>query len=131
MRGSTVPPISLLSLVSKVLERVVHNALMEHVLEHNLVSDRQFGFRPGSSTQEAILTATNSWYEALERKQSVGCVFFQSVAGLRLAAPQVGPGVFVSVWCVGVADCKENKGSRDISEEESTGATSRALRCGD
>ena len=47
-------PISLLSLVSKVLERVVHNALMEHVLEHNLVSDRQFGFQPGSSTQEAI-----------------------------------------------------------------------------
>ena len=69
-------PISLLSLVSKVLERIVHNALMEHVLEHNLVSDRQFGFQPGSSTQEAILTATNSWHEALERQQSVGCVFF-------------------------------------------------------
>ncbi len=30
----------------------------------------------GSSTQEAILSALKIWHEALERKESVGCVFF-------------------------------------------------------
>ncbi len=30
------------------------------MLEHNVISDQQFGFRPGSSTQEAILSAAHS-----------------------------------------------------------------------
>lgn len=36
-----IRPISLLSLVSKVQERLVHNVLMDHVLRHDLLSDRQ------------------------------------------------------------------------------------------
>ena len=69
-------PISLLSLVSKLLERFIHNTLLEHVLEYGHLSPKQFGFRPGSSTQEAILAATHDWHEALERHNSVACVFF-------------------------------------------------------
>ena len=30
------------------------NTLKSHVIEHGMVSDRQFGFRTGSSTQEAV-----------------------------------------------------------------------------
>ena len=48
-------PISLLPLSSKLLELVVHNALMGHVLSHQLLSDSQFGFRPGSFTLEVLL----------------------------------------------------------------------------
>ena len=69
-------PISLLSLVSKTLERIVHNTLMSHVIENRMVSDRQFGFRPGSSTQEAVLAATRDWHASLEKQQSIGCIFF-------------------------------------------------------
>ena len=69
-------PISLLSLVSKILERIVHNHLLSHILKHNLISDRQFGFRPGSSTQEAILLASRKWHHIMENKSSVACVFF-------------------------------------------------------
>ncbi len=68
-------PISLLSLTSKVLERVIHNALMEHMLDNHLLSNRQFGFLPASSTQEALLTATKDWHEMLERRSNVMCVF--------------------------------------------------------
>ena len=71
--ASNYRPISLLSLVSKLLERFIHNALLEHVLH---LSPKQFGFCPGSSTQEAILAATHDWHEALERHNSVACVFF-------------------------------------------------------
>ena len=59
--------------MSKLLERFIHNALLEHVLEYGL---KQFGFRLGSSTQEAILAATHDWHEALKRHNSVACVFF-------------------------------------------------------
>ena len=69
--------ISLLSLVSKALERIVHNTLMSHVIENGMVLDRQFGFRPGSSTLEAVLAATREWHASLEKQQSVGCVYFK------------------------------------------------------
>ncbi len=69
-------PISLLPLVSKLLERQVHNALMQHVLEHGHLSDLQYGFRPGSSTQEAVLAVTRDWHKVLEGNGSVVCVFF-------------------------------------------------------
>ena len=36
----------------------------------------QFGFRPGASTQEAILAATKDWHWSLEKSESVACVFF-------------------------------------------------------
>ena len=49
---------------------------MLHVLQHDFVSARQFGFRSGSSTNEAILSATRVRHEILERKGSVVCVFF-------------------------------------------------------
>ena len=49
---------------------------MQHLLEHNLLSLEQFGFRPSSSTQEAILTATRSRHKTLEERGSVACIFF-------------------------------------------------------
>ena len=69
-------PISLLSLASKLLERLVHNALMSHVLDHGLLADSQFGFRLGSSTLEALVSVSRDWFDSLEKWESVGCVFF-------------------------------------------------------
>ena len=69
-------PISLLSLVSKILEHQVHDEIQQHLLEHDLLSDMQFGFRPGASTQEAIMAATKDWHWSLEKSESVACVLF-------------------------------------------------------
>ena len=69
-------PISLLSLPSKVLERIVHNRLLKYLLANNILSSRQFGFRPGGSTQEALLFATNDWSCCLDKGTSVAAVFF-------------------------------------------------------
>ena len=56
---SNYTPISLLSIPSKLLEHIVHNRLQHHLITNSILSPRQFGFRPGSSTQEALLTATH------------------------------------------------------------------------
>ena len=69
-------PISLLSLPSKVLEWIVHNCLLNYLLANNILSSRQFGFRPGGSTQEALLFATNDWSHCLDKGTSVAAVFF-------------------------------------------------------
>ena len=73
---SNYRPISLLSLPSKILERIVYNRLMSHLLSNSLLSNLQFGFRPCSSTQEALIAATTNWHQYLDKKLSVGAVFF-------------------------------------------------------
>ena len=40
-------PISLLSVLSKLLEKHVHSLMCDHLYKHNLLSDQQWGFRPG------------------------------------------------------------------------------------
>ena len=67
-------PISLLSLPSKILEWIIHNRLLDHLLLNNFLSNCQFGFCPGSSTQEALLCATNDWSHCLDRGTSVAAV---------------------------------------------------------
>ena len=49
-------PISVLPVLSKVLERVVHDQLVSYLLKFNLLSDRQSGFCPQQSTQCMSLT---------------------------------------------------------------------------
>ena len=54
-------PISLLSIVSKLLERYVHSLLWEHIVEHAPLSDSQWGFQKRKSTLLSLLLATHEW----------------------------------------------------------------------
>ncbi len=67
--GQSRMPISLLSLVSKVLERIVHNQISLYLTSNKLLSNNQFGFRSGLSTQDAllILAVTNDWHQLLSK----------------------------------------------------------------
>ena len=73
---SNYHPISLLSLPSKILERIVHNKLLDYLLSNSLLSRSQFGFRPSSSTQEALISAITDWHKLLDSKENVAAVFF-------------------------------------------------------
>lgn len=47
-------PIALLSVLAKVLEKLVHRRLVSFVEKYRLLSDNQFGFRQGKSTEDAV-----------------------------------------------------------------------------
>ena len=64
--ASNYYPISLLSLVAKVQERLVHSVLQDHLLSREAISSSQFGFRPQSSTQEALVHMTQLWHQHME-----------------------------------------------------------------
>ena len=49
---------------------------MKFLTANRLLSTKQFGLWPGSSTQDAILSVTNDWHGALESSKLVGAVFF-------------------------------------------------------
>ena len=51
-------PISLLSLVSKILELLVFNVLFSIISGNKIFSNNQFGFCPGFSTECALLSVT-------------------------------------------------------------------------
>ena len=48
-------PISLLSAVGKVFEKMVAETMWKHLNHHNLLSPHQYGFRPGHSTSNLLL----------------------------------------------------------------------------
>ena len=99
-------PFSLLSLVGKLQERLVHNLLPDHLLGGGAISPSQFGFRPCSSTQEALLSATQTWHKHMENGFSTDCVFldlskaFDSVSHQSVVDALAGSGVCGSllVW---------------------------------
>ena len=62
-------PISVLPIVSKIMERVLHDELYNYVTKFELLSDCQFGFRKFHSTSTALLDCTNSWYMNMDRKK--------------------------------------------------------------
>lgn len=48
-------PIAILPFLSKVLERLMHNQILDYVQHHNLLTPRQSGFRPQHSCVSALI----------------------------------------------------------------------------
>ena len=74
--ASNYRPISLLSIVGKLLEKYVCSLLWYHLEEHAPLSTNQCGFQAGKSTVTALLTATSEWQRILDLQGSVMCIFF-------------------------------------------------------
>ena len=64
-------PISVLPVFSKILERVVHDQFVSHLLKFNLFSVFQSGFHPSNSTQDVLLSVTDCWRKAIDNSKFV------------------------------------------------------------
>ena len=61
-------PISILPVISKVMERIMYDQIYEYLDENSILSENQFGFRKSYSTASALLDCTSSWYVNMDRK---------------------------------------------------------------
>ena len=68
-------PISVLSLVSKVMERAVQVQFVAFLTMHDLLSVNQSGFRKKHSTETAIVYLTDYILDHMDRQMSTGVVF--------------------------------------------------------
>ena len=66
---SSFRPISLLSTLSKVIEKIVAEQLNEHMAKNGLFSQTQHGFRKNLSTETALLKLTEKLYENIENNE--------------------------------------------------------------
>jgi hypothetical protein len=68
-------PITLLSVASKVLERVILSQINNHIDSNNLMSNHQWGFRSGRSTESILLHIVEKWNKALDEGKIIGVLF--------------------------------------------------------
>ena len=68
-------PISILSIFSKILEKLVHTRTLSFLKCHSVLTPTQYGFRPKYSTLHALLDIINSTLGNIEKKLYTGLVF--------------------------------------------------------
>lgn len=67
-------PISILPVVSKVLEKHIHDSLMTFLTEHHLLHKTQSGFRPSHSCETALVGMVCQWLESINQGSLIGAV---------------------------------------------------------
>ena len=68
-------PISLTSIICKVFESIVRTHLMKYFLEHNLFSEKQFGFLSKRSTVTQLLQILDTWTNQLEMGGQIDVIY--------------------------------------------------------
>ena len=72
---SSYRPIALLPAVSKVLERLVREQLLEHCFAVDAIPECQFGFLPQRSTVWQLLAVLEEWEDAVDNGKTVHSCF--------------------------------------------------------
>ena len=70
-------PISILSILSKIIERHIHRLLFDYLCYHYPISAQQWGFLPGRSTSSALIYVIDDWLIQLDNRREVCSVFFK------------------------------------------------------
>ena len=64
-------PISLTSVASKLLGRIIHSHVMKHLEKHNILTDSQHGFRAKRSTETQLIQTIHDISKSLDKKEIV------------------------------------------------------------
>ena len=65
---------SLLPIVSRLLELFVKTLLSKHLVDHNLLPASQFAYRKNNSTEDALVYAVDRWLAAKADHKTTGVV---------------------------------------------------------
>ena len=73
-------PVAIIPVLSKVLERAVHNQLIQYIKENNLLNPNHHAYRDGYSTSTAVIEMIDTWIQAVEDGQLAGACFLDMSA---------------------------------------------------
>ena len=69
-------PISLTSVVCKIMEKFVKDTVLQHMVDNNLLSPKQFGFVSGRSTVTQLLRYLDECAEVISNDGIVDSIYF-------------------------------------------------------
>ena len=72
---SNYRPISLTSIPGKLMERILQGAILNHLLENNLIHHTQHGFLPQKSTVSNLIEYMNSITKTLDSGHPVDSIY--------------------------------------------------------
>ena len=82
-------PISILPVLSKVLEKHAHESLSEFLHAYNLLHKTQSGFRTQHSCETALVNMIDSWMNAIDSGKMVGVVLVDFKKAFDLVDHQI------------------------------------------
>jgi len=68
-------PVSLTSVVGKMLESIIRDKVVEHMSSHNYFTDAQHGFVPGRSCMTQLLVTMEQWTKLLQAGDPVDVIY--------------------------------------------------------
>lgn len=68
-------PISLISNIGKVIEKIIKKRLTKFLNKNKILSEKQYGFRDGKSTDDAIYELTSLIYKAMDASKPALSIF--------------------------------------------------------
>ena len=72
-------PVSLISILCKIMESIIKYHLLKHLKDNNILSNKQYGFLPGRSTVLQLLldqwTDLDQWTEAIDNGFYVDVIY--------------------------------------------------------
>ena len=83
-------PVSLTSIPCKVLESIIRDHLLDHLMSNNLIDRNQYGFMAGKSCGTNLLDCMEDWAEALDKGYCIDVIYldlrkaFDTVPHVRL-----------------------------------------------
>ena len=92
-------PVSLTSVVCKVMEKIIVKQLLEYLRNHNVINKQQHGFLKRRSTVTNLLESFNDWTIALRNNNRISVVYidytkaFDTVSHIKLFQKLIAYGV--------------------------------------
>ena len=74
--ASNYRPVSLTSVVVKIMESIIYDKTMNFLMECNIIPCEQHGFWPGKSINTNMLCCLDEWTRALDMGKSVDVAYF-------------------------------------------------------
>ena len=97
-------PISLTSILCKILERIIPDCLVDHMETNNLFTIHQHGFRKGRSCVTQLIEVMEDWTNELDNHNSIDTIYldfqkaFDTVPHQRLLRKLKGYGISGKVY---------------------------------
>ena len=68
-------PVSLTCVISKVMEKIIRDALVSFFIDNGILSERQFGFVPGRSCTLQLFVFVEEWSRSIDDWKQIDVIY--------------------------------------------------------